>query len=143
VTLIDGDSPNPLLKMHLNPPVQPGVQRVRLADYGVRLVPEKQYQWFVSLMLDPSRACEEVSGGGIARIAPNSRVMQLLDQLFGPQRLCAKHAEYAEAGLWYDAIAALSDCIEAAPRDATLRQRRAALLEQVGLSAAAAYDLRR
>ena len=47
---------------------------------------------------------------------------------------------YAEAGLWYDAIGALSRLIERNPGDAGLRAMRAGLLEQIGLPAAAAYD---
>ncbi len=39
LTLIGLDSPEPLLTAKLNPPFQPGVRRVRLADYGIRLEP--------------------------------------------------------------------------------------------------------
>ena len=49
----------------------------------------------------------------------------------------------AEAGFWYDTIAELSALIAAAPRDMTLRQQRAALLEQQGLPEVAAYDRQR
>jgi hypothetical protein len=44
--------------------------------------------------------------------------------------------------MWYDAIAALSERIEAAPNDTDLRRQRAALLEQVGLREAAEFDRR-
>jgi hypothetical protein len=43
-------------------------------------------------------------------------------------------AIYAEAGLWYDTMAAISELIEAAPQDQALRQQRAALFSQVGLT---------
>jgi uncharacterized protein DUF928 len=46
----------------------------------------------------------------------------------------------AEAGLWYDAIAVLSERIESAPNDPLYRKQRAALLEQVGLPDVASYD---
>jgi hypothetical protein len=49
---------------------------------------------------------------------------------------------YAQHGVWYDAIAALSSQIDATPEDPTLREQRAALLDQVGLSEVAAYDRR-
>jgi hypothetical protein len=45
--------------------------------------------------------------------------------------------------LWYDALDALSEMIQAAPNEVILRKHRASLLEQVGLDEAAAYDLRR
>jgi uncharacterized protein (UPF0335 family) len=41
---------------------------------------------------------------------------------------------YAEAGMWYDTVAAISELIEAAPQDQALRQQRTALLAQVGLT---------
>ena len=47
---------------------------------------------------------------------------------------------YAESGLWYDALASVSQAIEHAPREARLRELRAGLLEQVGLREAATYD---
>ncbi len=39
----------------------------------------------------------------------------------------------AQAGIWYDALDALSQQVDASPRDAVPRLRRAAILEQVGL----------
>jgi hypothetical protein len=45
--------------------------------------------------------------------------------------------------LWYDAIAALSELIDATPQDTVLRQQRATVLEQEGLTAAATYDRQR
>ncbi len=50
---------------------------------------------------------------------------------------------YAQAGVWYDALAAISELVEDAPCHIDLLQQRAALLEQIGLREAAAYDLRR
>ena len=50
---------------------------------------------------------------------------------------------YAEAGIWYDAVAGLCKLIDDPPKGATLqelRQQRAALLEQVKLQEVAAYD---
>ena len=41
--------------------------------------------------------------------------------------------DYAGAGIWYDAIAALNELIAAAPQDAALRTQRSALLREVGL----------
>lgn len=51
-----------------------------------------------------------------------------------------KTAIYADAGLWYDALGAISDAIGAHPDDASLREQRASLLKQVGLVQAAALD---
>ena len=51
-----------------------------------------------------------------------------------------KAAVYAEAGVWYDALEAISNAIDAHPDDASLREQRASLLKQVGLPEAAAID---
>jgi hypothetical protein len=47
---------------------------------------------------------------------------------------------YATEGLWYDTIAALSELIDARPQDTRLRQQRATVLAQEGLTEAASYD---
>ena len=54
----------------------------------------------------------------------------------GKEGRMAKHT-----GLWYDAVIALSDMIEAAPNNGLLRKQRAALMQQVGLPEIAKYDL--
>ena len=40
-----------------------------------------------------------------------------------------KAAIYAEAGIWYDALEAISNAIDAHPDDASLREQRASLLQ--------------
>jgi hypothetical protein len=113
------------------------VQRVRLADYAVRLEPGVLYQWFVALVPNPTQRSQDVvTSGMIERITLSDELRAQLAQT-GKARL--PHL-FAAASLWYDAIAAISDLIDAAPQDTTLRQQRAALLEQVDLPPVAAYD---
>ena len=47
---------------------------------------------------------------------------------------------FAESGLWYDAIMALTVAIETHGEQTPLRRARAALLDQVGLARVAEYD---
>ena len=47
---------------------------------------------------------------------------------------------YADAGIWYDALAVLSDQIEAHPENKSLREIRSDLFCQVGLKAVAASE---
>ena len=137
-TLIDENGITPVFEARIAPPVQPGVQRVQLTDSGVRLAPEERYQWSIALVLDPEhRSKDIIAMGAIERInRAETDAMRLED---------ATKAEaafrYAEAGLWYDALMAISELIETAPADQDLRKQRAALLDQVGLSEAGAYDL--
>jgi hypothetical protein len=68
-------------------------------------------------------------GGTIQRITPSGELIARL----GQARRDELPSIYAEAGLWYDALAAMSELIESAPDDAGLRRQRAALLNQIGL----------
>lgn len=96
-----------------------GIHALRLEDYGITLAPGRHYQWSVSLVRDEThRARDIVAVAAIERIERAAA---------GPGA-----AALAAAGLWYDAIEAVSD-----PR---LPEARAALLEQVGLADAAAWE---
>lgn len=133
-TLVDPRSPRPLVEATLPAPTGSGVQALPLTrqlQIGV------EYQWFISVVADPDqRARDIIAGGGVRRVTPDSALTARLGQT--PRREWP--ALYAAAGLWYDALAALAAAIEAAPGDRQLRRQRADLLEQVGLTAAAAYE---
>jgi Domain of Unknown Function (DUF928) len=139
LTIIDDQSIQPLIERRISGPIQPGVQRVRLADYGMRLSPGVPYRWSVALVVDPdNRSRDILAGGFIERIAlPEA----LRTQLAGAGKARVPFI-YAEAGLWYDSLAAISELIDAAPNDPLLRKQRASLLEQVQLAEVAQYDTR-
>ena len=130
VTVVDPRATKPLMEIRLSSPVEAGVHRIRLADHNVRLEPGVAYRWYVAVVPDANRRAKDfLTGGAIERIEP-------------PEGLQAKLAKagrtetpslYAEAGLWYDAIAAVSALIDSAPSDPVLRRQRAAMLTQVGL----------
>jgi len=140
LTITEERAIQPVLETRISPPLQPGIQRVRLADYGVRLARDVPYRWFVSLVVNPdSRSRDNVAGGTIERIAiPKGHRAKLegAGKTNGP-------SIYAEMGLWYDAFAALADLLDATPNDPALRQQRTSLLEQIGLREIAEHDLRR
>jgi hypothetical protein len=139
LTIIDNRAIQPLLERRLSGSLQPGVQRVRLADYGVRLSLGVPYRWFVALVVDPdNRSRDIIAGGAIERIAQPT---ELRAKLARAGKTRAPYI-YAEAGLWYDALSAISDLIDAAPNDPALRQQRASLLEQVDLQGIAERDMR-
>ena len=137
VVIMNPQQIEPLVVKRLHPPLTPGIQRVRLAAYDVSLAPGVPYQWFVALILDPSQRSKDiVASGHIERTKLPEALHSRLAQA-GPGEAPTL---YAEAGLWYDALTALADLIEATPRHTEFRHQRAALLKQVGLSEAAAYD---
>jgi hypothetical protein len=139
ITVVDPARSQPLLALTLPPPVRAGIHGVRLADHGVRLSPGIQYQWSVAVVLDPDRRSRDVvASGAVERVEPPEPVRARAGQATAAELPFV----YADAGLWYDAVTALSERVEAAPGDETPRRQRAALLEQVGLREAAAFDLR-
>jgi anti-sigma factor RsiW len=140
VILTDQQRVKPLLAIRFDPPLQPGMQRVRLADYNVRLTPGVLYTWSVSLIRDAAqRSYDVLTAGTIERVElPEA----LRGQLVYADTMSAARL-YATEGLWYDTIAALSELIDTRPQDTALRQQRATVLEQEGLTAAAAYDRQR
>jgi hypothetical protein len=137
VVLTDQQSIKPLLTIRLDPPLQAGMQRVHLADHNIHLVPGVLYKWAVSLVRDAAqRSYDVTTAGTIEHIEPPS---ELRRQLAQASTMTAARL-YATEGLWYDTIAALSELIDARPQDTRLRQQRATVLAQEGLTEAASYD---
>ena len=137
LTIVDDTSVDPLLELKLKPPIEPGIHALSLAEHNVQLKPDVAYQWFVAVVVDPSqRSYDVVAGGEIKRVAQPSELAKQI-QSVGAQ---GAPRAYAEAGIWYDALDGLSAQISQRPDDASLRQQRAALLDQVGLAEAAKYD---
>jgi hypothetical protein len=133
------EAATPALEVTLQPPVAKGVHALRLADHGITLKPGVEYQWFVAVVRNPAqRANDTIAGGTIKRVEDSAAVEQQLKQTSQAQW----PAVYAEAGIWYDAIDQVSKGIAADRGNRQLLEQRAALLEQVGLKEAAAYDRR-
>lgn len=128
--LVGVDPINPILETTLKGPFEPGIQRIRLADYDVELELGVSYQWFVRIVPNPEqRLYDRVVGGGIERIDPSPE----LEAQLAAAHVGDAHYVLAENGVWYDALDSLSVQIEAAPDDEALLAQRGALLEQVGL----------
>ena len=130
-TVFDDTTVEPLVETELPRPERPGIQRIDLAQHGVRLERGTEYEWTVALVIDPEqRSSDIVAAGWIDRIEPPSAL--------GAGEGASGARIYAEQGLWYDALAAASDAIRADPADVGLRASREALLRQVGLGMAEA-----
>jgi hypothetical protein len=137
LTVIERNAVKPILEKILKSPEKGGIQSIRLADYGVHLSKDIQYKWFVTLITDAAYRSKDILAGGI---------ITLVD---APLSLPAKLEEagsrwayfvYAEEGLWYDSLDAISRMIDVAPNNVELYKQRAAMLEQVGLAEVAAFE---
>src|SRR5262249_44881342 len=117
-------------------PVHAGIQALRLADHGVKLRPGTRYLWFVSLVSDPEQRAKDFTvGAWIERRAPDAGLGERLAGAGG------REAEiYAKGGRCDAALASTWARRAAAPADPGLRDERAALLDQAGLSQVAVYD---
>lgn len=133
LTLEKGDTP--LLEKRLPVPTKAGIQRLRLSDYGVKLIPGERYNWSIALVLDPKRRSKDIIAMGaierVERADINPAGAPTTDSFY---RLAAD-------GLWYDAVMAISELIETTPTDLALRKHRAELLDQVDLPEVGSFDL--
>ena len=130
LALMDPRKTEPLLEKRLPSPITAGVHRIRLADYGVRLQPGVAYRWSVTVVPDTNRRSRDILAGA---------TIELVDTQADLREKLAKSAKeglpflYAESGLWYDALATVSELIEGAPQEPAFRKQWGALLSQAGL----------
>lgn len=138
-TITEKSAVTPVLEARLKPPEKGGIQCIRLADHGVQLRQNVPYKWFVAVVTDPDRRSRDILSGGMIEVVPPSAA---LSEKLRRTEKAEQPFVLAQEGIWYDALATLADRIAASPKDLSLRKQRAALLEQVGLSEAAEFDLK-
>jgi hypothetical protein len=125
----------PLIEITLLGVESSGIQSIALADLGVSLKPDIQYQWSVAIVLDKQqRSGDILASGMIEYVEPPAAIMNRVANAEGEERI--RH--YAGAGLWYDALQSLDEQIQSEQGSVRLQQVRASLLEQVGLKEVAA-----
>ena len=115
----------PVIDLVIPSPREAGIHRVGLARYGVRLARGIVYTWSISAIVnsqEPSR--DVVASASLLRVAADPGIEQAA-QAAPPER---RAAILAQAGLWYDAVAATTG------QGGALR----ALMQEVGLRLPAA-----
>ncbi len=137
LTVIEENKVKPVVQISVDRALKAGIQRLKLSEHGAKLVPGIEYQWIVALVGDPDNRSTDLVASGIIKRVPATPELKAKVAKADPASL---PDVYAEAGLWYDALAALSDQIDGRPKDTALRQTRADLLKQVGLKAAAQFE---
>lgn len=117
--------PVPVIDAKITPPSVAGIYALNVSDYQVRLRPGIIYTWSVSAIIDPNtRSRDLVATASLLLGSPGPAVENAVRTASPAQRADL----YAQAGFWYDAVAAAA---ETAPydRDAALD----ALMSEVGL----------
>lgn len=139
LTIIPSWGVVPLLETRLDPPVQPGIQTIHLADYDIRLKLGEQYKWYVALVPDKKHRSKDVVTGGLIERSEFSEALRARLKTANKQEVVFT---YAEAGIWYDALSSVSELIEVSPDNLAFRKQRASLLQQVGLPQIAQYEMK-
>jgi len=133
VTITEPNNPKPLLMLKSHAPTPAGIHAIRLSKFNVELKPKVIYRWSVAVIVDSeNRSQDVIANGVIERTDLSSDLAGKLAQVSDAD----KPALYADNGMWYDALQAISDQIDLDPKNASLRKERADLLSQVGIDAA-------
>lgn len=104
-----------------------GIHRVDLANYDVTLKVGVEYEWVVLFRPDPASPSTDVRAfGRVKRVEPDAALKEKLKTAASWEL----PGIYAEAGIWCDTLATLSDQIAANPQDKELQEIRANLLAQ-------------
>jgi hypothetical protein len=139
-TLLDIRSVTPVHEGPIPKPDHQGVQSINLKDLGLALEPDVQYRWYISAIRNPDSPSQDiVAGGVIERCEFSTCLVEMEVDLSCDRQSVLRNAL---RGFWYDAMACLCELIDSNPSDQALRRQRAALLNQIGLSAVAQWDLR-
>ena len=139
-TLIDIGTVTPLHEGLISTPVHAGVQSINLKDWGLALEPDVQYRWYISAIRNPDSPSQDIVAGGVIERCEFSTCLVEMEVDLSCDRPSV--LRNALRGFWYDAMACLCEMIDSNPSDQALRRQRAALLNQIGLSAVAEWDLR-
>lgn len=135
-SLNDATSIEPILETVLPPPIKAGIHRIQLANYEIRLQPDVVYDWFINVVMsadDPSPLV--VAGGAIKYMGPdNARAQHVNRALKAASDPTQAWRLYAASGIWYDAVAALSQRIRQTSQAAELLNQRTTLLKEIGIS---------
>jgi Domain of Unknown Function (DUF928). len=137
LTVVDERTLETVLETSVIASQEAGIQHLALADYAIKLTPGGEYRWSVALVSNPEQRSSDIVASGTIQYVPMS------DELRRKLNRAAERerpAIYAAQGIFYDALAIISQLIEAQPEDERLRAQRAALMEQAGLPLVAAYD---
>jgi len=138
-TLINIGLIKPMHEGLIPPPGHAGVQSINLNDWGLVLEPDVQYRWYISAIRNPDSPSQDIVAGGIIERCEFNECL-----VREPLLTCDQQSVLLNAArsFWYDAMGCLCELIDSSPSDQTLRRVRASLLNQIGLSAVAEWDLR-
>ena len=121
----------PLIEVVLEPPLVAGIHRFGIPD-DIHLEQGRTYQWSIAVVPDPDSRSNDVFASALMTRVPAPAGLSSIGNSQGRANWLASN------GIWYDAISELSDT-----KDSSFPARllRARLLQQVGLSEIAQFEL--
>jgi hypothetical protein len=131
-SLLQNGTPKPLFEKLLTVS-KPGIVQVSLPDNVPELVPDKDYRWSIAIVCNPNRPSETLAliQSFIQRTTPS---FELTQQLANAGTAQARARIYAEAGIWYDALANLLKAYTVEPGNQMVQDDLLNLLSQVGIT---------
>lgn len=119
-----------LFKQEFSGPDQAEIAGITLPSEAPALEPQQDYHWYLSVVCDPlARSGDVVVDGWVRRVAPDPQLTARLQQTSPQERPIL----LAEAGLWYDTLAAIAQLRQQDPQASTWQGNWSSLLQEVGL----------
>lgn len=139
LVLSEPGEPAPLIEVVLDGSGARGIQSLDLDAYGIELEIGRTYRWGVAMVGDPTDGRDQAVAMTTLRRVESKTLDDKLSQSPARQRahLLAEH------GIWYDALAELTDRMEAGVDVAQWRALRSRLLDEAGHPDAATFDASR
>jgi hypothetical protein len=132
IVVILATAMDPLLELVIESGSPDLVQSIDLAEHGIRLDPGVEYEWSVSVVVDPTQRSLDSMSGAVVMYDPPSNA---LAEHFNASGQLERAGLLAENGYWHDSFAIYH---QVAKNDTDARAGRNAILEQVGLTDVAA-----
>jgi hypothetical protein len=127
------DNRSRVFRKSMPTPTTAGIVRLSVDNAGLSPLQSNQsYRWYVSLVCNVGdRSLNPIVEGWVERIPADAALTQKLTQATDQSRPFV----YAEAGLWYEAVASLDALRRSQPTHPGLRTQWTSLLQSVGLDA--------
>ncbi|GAC1464249.1 MAG: hypothetical protein NVSMB70_10350 [Chamaesiphon sp.] len=128
-TLVQPGNAKPVFVQQISAP-KAGTMQIKLPKDQPGLVQGQKYRWSVSVVRNSKRRSDDVFvQGWIERVAATPEIAQQLATSTSEHQ---RAIVYAQAGIFYDALTAISSAQSEAPTDRSIQEDRLSLLQQVG-----------
>lgn len=118
-----------------------GLVQLELPKNAPSLQPGREYRWAVSITCNAQRPSENVYVmGWVKRVAATANQAKAIAQAGSDNQ---RAGVYAQSGLWYDALTAISKSVQANPQDSSTFESFVSLLDEVGLTEVATQERQR